>query len=402
MSRTAGREIKRIVISGYYGFNNTGDEAVLFSMIRELQKRLPGVKIRVLSHNPAQTKRAYGVKAVNRWNPLAILKAVARCDLLISGGGSLLQDATGPKSIAYYLAIVWLAKLFGKRAVFYAQGIGPVTGDLGRNLMRRIANRVDLITVRDHQSYMLLHELGIKKPPIHITADPVLGLTPEAADTAAGQQVLCRAGIAQLNTGNGERKPGGQAVVENPFVDVEECPGMVDRPLVGIALREWKGLTGYHRAVAAAADFLAERGCRVVFIPFHFPEDIAVGREVARLMGSPAVVLKEQLDTPRMLGVLGRCDLVLGMRLHALIMAAVMGVPAVGLSYDPKVDSFMKQVGLPVAGKVETVTGEELVKLLAEILPNLANLRDRMTGPVADLRRLAVQTADLVLNTIGK
>ena len=79
-----------ILISGYYGFNNIGDESILRTVIDNLREKVPDVDITVLSHAPAQTAEKYGVKAAARMSLWAIFRCVWRCDLLLSGGGSLL------------------------------------------------------------------------------------------------------------------------------------------------------------------------------------------------------------------------------------------------------------------------------------------------------------------------
>ena len=107
--------MKRILISGYYGFNNAGDEAILRLMIDNLRARCPEAGLTILSHNPEDTARRYGVRSVNRMNPFLILREILHCDLLISGGGSLLQDATSQRSLLYYLSILNLAQALHKK-----------------------------------------------------------------------------------------------------------------------------------------------------------------------------------------------------------------------------------------------------------------------------------------------
>ena len=114
-----------ILISGYYGFDNIGDESILRTLVTSLRERIPNCSLTVLSHDPAATREKYGVEAVERMSPLAIARAVRRCDMLISGGGSLLQDVTSSKSLHYYLAIIRFAQLLGKKVLIYSQGIGP-------------------------------------------------------------------------------------------------------------------------------------------------------------------------------------------------------------------------------------------------------------------------------------
>ena len=95
-----------ILISGYYGFDNIGDESILRTLVSSLREHIPDCSLTVLSHNPTSTREKYGVEAVDRMSPVAILRAVKKCDMLISGGGSLLQDVTSSKSLHYYLSII--------------------------------------------------------------------------------------------------------------------------------------------------------------------------------------------------------------------------------------------------------------------------------------------------------
>jgi polysaccharide pyruvyl transferase CsaB len=361
-----------VVISGYYGFDNAGDEAVLFSIIKTLRDLHPDLRLIVLSQDPPKTAKAYGVEAVNRWNGYSVFKALRQAELLISGGGSLLQDVTSPRNILYYLGIVWLAKLMRRRVIFYSQGIGPVNGVIGRSLVKKVANLVDVITIRDERSRKELSNMGVTKPPIYQTADPVLGLSRQDLDLQAGRELLTRNGI-------------------------DLC-----RPVLGVSVREWRGLTGYYKVLAKGCDHLARLGWQVVFIPMHFPADIAPSREVARLMQEPAVILRDKSSVATVMGVIGHAGLMLGMRLHALIMAAVAGVPVVGVSYDPKVTSFLKQVEQPVAGKVETLTEAELIQTLNQVLPDLSNLQQKVMEQVAELRQEARKAAHLTLELLGK
>ena len=104
-----------ILISGYYGFDNIGDESILRTLVSSLREHIPDCSLTVLSHNPTSTREKYGVEAVDRMSPMAILRAVKKCDMLISGGGSLLQDVTSSKSLHYYLSIIRCAEFFHKK-----------------------------------------------------------------------------------------------------------------------------------------------------------------------------------------------------------------------------------------------------------------------------------------------
>jgi len=359
---------KKIAISGYYGFQNIGDEAILYSMIQAFDT-IGGIEPIALSNNPKYTRKQYGIESVDRWKLFALIKSLRKCDQLVSGGGSLLQDVTGPKSIIYYLGVVFLAKLLGKKVMFYAQGIGPINTPRGKWLMKWLANKADLITVRDEASKKLLGQLGVNKPEIRETVDAVLGIDRKKVNTQPGEKLLTEMGI---------------------FKD--------EAPIIGVSLREWQNSDSYKKVMAKTCDNLIEMGYRIIFIPFHFPSDIDPGRDTIKLMsrGEKAVLMENQVDVEEMLGLLGSLHMMIGMRLHSLIMAAVMGVPIVGISYDPKVDSFMEQAFQPLAGRAEIITEGQLwdtVKIALETreanLPGYLQIIDKKREQALETARWA-------------
>ena len=132
-----------ILISGYYGFDNIGDESILRTLVSSLREHIPDCSLTVLSHNPASTREKYGVEAVERMSPMAILRAVKKCDMLISGGGSLLQDVTSSKSLHYYLSIIRCAQFFRKKVFIYSQGIGPIDRPGNRRAAAKARKKAD-------------------------------------------------------------------------------------------------------------------------------------------------------------------------------------------------------------------------------------------------------------------
>ncbi|NPV73183.1 MAG: polysaccharide pyruvyl transferase CsaB [Pelotomaculum sp.] len=356
----------KVVISGYYGFHNSGDEAMLHAMLLALRDAVPGLEVTVLSKNPDYTAREFGVRSVPRDNPLQVLKALRSADLLISGGGGLLQDVTGPKSIIYYLGIVAAARLLGRPVFFYAQGIGPVNTAAGRALVRLVANRVNAITVRDQDSMEELAALGVTRPPVCVTADPVLGLDPSSIDRERGRQILFSLGVRR-------------------------------GPVAGISVRPWKGPDGYKEAVARVADDLAAEGWQVLLVPMQYPADAVTCREVAARMRTGAVVL-DRAGYRDLLAVTANLDLAIGMRLHFLIFSAISGVPVIGIPYDPKVNRFLQSVGLPPGLSVENLKYGELLLKVKQVLEEKESISSRLKERVACLRREALRNASLVAN----
>ena len=101
---------KKAVISGYYGFDNFGDEAILNVLVSNLKKN--EIEVCVISKNPQKTSKKLDIKSVYTFSILSILKSIKSSDVLISGGGSLLQDVTSLKSLFYYLFIIFIALFF--------------------------------------------------------------------------------------------------------------------------------------------------------------------------------------------------------------------------------------------------------------------------------------------------
>lgn len=361
--------MSKIVISGYYGFTNAGDEAMLAAMIEALSELEPGVSITVISGDPKDTAARHGVAAVYRLNYPEIIKALAKCDLLISGGGSLLQDVTSDRSLYYYLSIMMLAKRLGKPVMLYGQGIGPVRGAMAQGAMRYIGNMVNLITVRDQGSCDELKSLGVAKPPIYVTADPVLAMHP--VDKHFGRQILRN-------------------------YDYEGAS-----PLIGISAREWRDWSHYKNVLAQMADQLCTTyGARVVFLPMQYPEDLTVSRKIAQRMKSPCVVLEEEFTTYELLSLVGNLDMLIGIRLHALIFAAVMQVPMIGISYDPKVDRFLETLGDRHVGTLQSVTAEKLMEKVKKVWQN-EHGKLAMRAQIDRLRGKAFANAELALELIG-
>lgn len=362
--------MSRVVISGYYGFGNAGDEAMLAAMIEALTDLEPNIHITVLSGNPEDTRCRHGVSAVFRLHYPEIIQALRNSDLLISGGGSLLQDVTSDRSLYYYLSIVMLAKKLNIPVMLYGQGIGPVRGTMAKAAVRLIGNSVDLITVRDDGSHKELKYLGITRPPVHVTADAVLAMHP--VDRQLGRTILRQHGLE------------GAA------------------PLIGFSVREWKDWRHYKDVLAQAADKMAEEfGARMVFLPMQWPDDLAVARKIVARMKRPAVVLTSEYTTSELLSLTGNLDLLIGIRLHALIFAAVMHVPMIGISYDPKVDRFLETIGDRHAGTLQTVSTEELVTKARVLLQEPGRWNGSHNERISALRDKAFRNAELALELIA-
>ena len=314
------KTMAKIMISGYYGFNNTGDEAILKSMVRAFKEKIPQVKITVLSHNPLQTSQTYKVRAINRLHLIKIIRCLRNVNLFISGGGGLLQDSTGKGwSILYYLGLILVAKIVKVPVMIYAQGIGPVSKQINKKLIKWILNKVDLITVRDSSSKELLENLGVVKPSIYVNSDPVFLL---------------------------KKKNINQTIDSYPCI--RELIHSDNRPLIGVSVREYKSNgSDLKRIFAQVADYLIKNyQAKIIFLPFKFDEDVHISEEILSLMKNKAEVLKIKLEPEELLSVLSRLSLVVGVRLHSIIFSSIANIPFVAFNYDPKVKYFVEDLGL--------------------------------------------------------
>ncbi|MDI3480565.1 MAG: hypothetical protein PWQ97_220 [Tepidanaerobacteraceae bacterium] len=360
----------KVLVSGYYGFGNTGDEAILAAIVESLKKLNNNIEITALSADPDMTRKLHGISAVKRTSPLNILKEITRSDLVISGGGGLLQDVTSSRSIPYYLFIVYMAKKMGKKVMFYANGVGPVYREINKRMIKLVGNTVDLITVRDNASKEQLENLGVRKPPLLVTADPAFVLEPVKD--------------------------------EKGFSILRENKIMLDdaRIKVGISLRPWNLGRG-REIIAKACDYMAKTfSADIVFLPMQFPKDYNESLEVMKLMKQEAHVLEKPMGPRELLWVSGKMDLIFGMRLHALIFGAMMGVPLLGLIYDPKVEHFLDMVKQPSAGRPGELDIIKLCSLLEEVLKHKEETRSFLLKIKEELREKALRNAELALELL--
>ena len=306
----AGARMSDIVISGYYGLGNSGDEALLKSIVDDLRSVEKDVSITALSANAHLTNKLYGVKTVNRLNVFSVIKELKEAKLLLSGGGTLIQDATSTKSLIYYLAIIFMAKLMGLKVMLYANGIGPLK-DKNIKKVKKVLNMVDLITLRENVSLEEIERCGIIKPKVIVTADPAFNLTPS-------------------------EKKRADEILSGYSIKKED-------KIIAVSVRFCKDIPqNFTEEMAQALDCLSKKGYIPLFIPMQKSMDTEISLEIASKMKENSKIIDEDLSVFDMLSVIGRCSIVCGMRLHALIFASVMNVPMAGIAYDPKIKGVME------------------------------------------------------------
>ena len=324
------------VICGAYGRGNAGDDAILEAILEEMRSIDPDMPVTVISKDPRSTRLACRVRSVSRVDLPGWLGAMRRAKLYINGGGSLIQDVTSRRSLWFYLMNIRAAKWAGCKVQMYGCGIGPVSRENHRKLAAKVLNRnVDVITLREPDSLEELKSMGVDRPDIRLTADPALTLSPAAEEKT--DSVLLRAGVPP----HGER-------------------------YICFALRPWPGFREKAPLFGAAARYAWERyGLSPVFTAVEKGQDPAAAREAARELGDiPRYFLDDAGAAGTIIGSLSRMEIVVSMRLHALIFAAGQGIPLAGVVYDPKVSAFLRYIGQENFTDLETLTEETLRRLI--------------------------------------
>ena len=334
--------MKRIMISGYYGFDNLGDEAILGSMIKMIKRINQDIEITILSNKAEQTSKRYDVNAVYRYDIFKIMSTMKRSDIFISGGGSLLQDVTSMKSVPYYLGLIFLGKVFNLKTIFFAQGVGPLNSKFNRFLVSKILKNTDYISVRDKDSKQLLKEIGINDNVVNLTEDPVYGLYNKESNEIKSEEIN----------------------------------------KIGISVRNWNDnnyinhITSFLNKLNKGKDFSVD------ILPFHKGEDIIISNRLKNKLKMKVNVLDYTDDFDKINKVYSTFDLFIGVRFHSLVFAAINLVPFIGISYDPKVSTLIKDFGYQYLITTKTVTEDLLTKEFNKLTTEISLIKDSINDIV--------------------
>jgi len=354
----------KIVISGYYGFNNSGDDALLMSIVDNIRSIDENAEITVLSNSPKDTKNTYKTNAIYRYNIFKLIYKVASCDLLISGGGTLIQDATSTKSLYYYLSIIRLAKMFKRKVMLYANGIGPLTSFRNIETTKNVLNQVDLITLRDENSKKEIDQIGITKPEIHVTADPAFLL---------------------------EADESGEGILENYGIPT-------DKKLLCVSVRKANNNPeDFEETIAEFCDYAVEKyDLFPVFLPMQRRVDYTIATSIKSKMKNRGVVVGTNYQVPQMLSLIEKMHICLGMRLHTLIYASSAGVPVIGIVYDPKVNGFLEYMGEENYINTEDISKDKLCEYLDKLCEDYDTTKSNLKYNVRLLQKKAEENVELL------
>ena len=380
----------RVVLSNCYGTQNVGDQGILVSMIDALQGGRPSIEVDVLTLTPADTHRRHpAVQAIRSGvlrGLLSTCRSLRRADVLVVGGGGILQDATSRGNLLLHLSRPILARMLGTPVVLSGVGIGPMRSRLGRWLTGVVCRRAEAISVRDQASADFLAEIGV--PTTSVTVAPDLALALQAEGPGEGADAV--PGFLQ------ELRTSAPLLI-----------GLSLRPPVGTRRQRRRRPPWFCeslRAVASTADDLAERhDARFVFVSMHPEQDDPLADELRSRMrcGERLAVLSGEATPKAVLRSIGLLDMLIGMRLHSLIFAAKTGVPFVAMSYDRKIAEFLHLLGMGdqmVATRNWTVEG--LTGVAEATLRRRGNIHETLQRVTPDLEARARENVEAIRRII--
>lgn len=294
------------MICGYYGEHNLGDDALLEVLLSELPSTCEPL---VTAHDQPWVRQRFGVATCDRRRLSEVLGKLASCDSLVLGGGSLLQDATSFQSLLYYLLLMATARLQRKPVLLWGQGLGPLRRPLSRSMVRLGLPLATAASWRDRASGQLAQRLGC--PSQAIGSDPVWAYPRGSWRGKKGPIVLCWRPIGAL---------------------------------------EPNGWSPYLQALASLAE---HSGRELLWLPFHRRQDRGLLQRLNQAQLVPNLVMERsrevEVEDPSMaMALFAEAGLVVAMRLHGLILAALAGSPVAALSYDPKVAAAAQGLGCPL------------------------------------------------------
>lgn len=312
----------RILLCGYFGCGNLGDDAILVGLSESLADL--DVEFTMLSGSPEETFRLYGMRSVPRMDLKAVQAAILESDYVVFPGGSIFQDVTSVRSAGYYNSLISRAKKAHKKVFLLGQGVGPLNSFLGKRFAVGAFNMADEVVVRDPGSLTLLQKLGVRRP-VRVGADMGFLMPP----------------------------PPDQTEDTSYQVGSMRTIGISPRPF-------GKNVKGIRQLFADLAKRLYGANLMPVMIEMDQNEDGPLIYEIGKILGGKVPDIRKMSTPMQVQQRMARMEAVIAMRLHAGILAASVGVPPYMISYDPKVTALAKLLEIAPAPPIEGLTADRL------------------------------------------
>lgn len=283
--------MKKLLLVGYFGFDNLGDELLLISLLDYLKRNLNDIEPIVLYNKPLS--EVYGARVLSRRH---LLNGIRMVDGVCFAGGSILQDVTSLRSLIYYLGIILLSLIMKRPVIMVSQGIGPIRTRVGKRLLR-LLNFIYSISVRDRDSLEMLEKVGVYKPKCYLGNDLVLYLNLEKFRKTLTEKS------------------------RDVLILVREYPNFKEGDFL-----------------KAIARFREKYNLDISVMITHKLEDKNISERFARRLGCDLISWENPFS---IFSVMSTFKLIISMRLHPLIISTLLDIPFLGVVYDPKVKAFI-------------------------------------------------------------
>lgn len=346
-------KIRWMVSESIWGFVNT----LNFSILKKMR-----VSIKPCKYTFSPSKRA-------------VLKAFSDADIVVSIGGEMLNDYNW-KRLPLFLYGYWLGCIMGKTVAIFPQSIGPLNKSFIKLIVRYVLKQCDLVFPRDRISLMNVKKLGVPERKVHLIPDVAVNQPYISPDRA--KLLLKKEGV-----------------------------NLDGRPLIGITISKFKesDYQRYFLVIKQLCQFIITtiKGTVVFFSP-NMPyrqeiSDLSLAQDLHKeLPVKENVKVLSNLYSPREFkGMLGELDLFISTRMHASILATMMGTPTITINTQPKLKGYMQMIHQsPWACEVKDFTVEMANKLVEDILANSAQVRTSLEKAKCEVKGRVIMAAKLL------
>jgi len=375
--------MNNIILYGYYGHGNLGDEAILQILLNEF-KKVSGISLTIFTSKAKQVSLDYKIKTINSdlhiWKPLRIIKqliAILKCDLFILGGGGLLKDyGSSSRNLKTWLFWLRIAQILKKKTALYGVGVENIRYPQSRSILKKSLKKTNIILLRDYSSKKLLENLGIINENIRVISDPTILFSVE--------KEIC---IKNLS--------------EHPKIIINVRHWHDHGPYI----KDPEKNKNFLKVISEVGDYLIDNyKAELNFIPMRttaYDNDIKIANHIIVLMKNKSLVkiYPERPSVDEYLEILKNTDLVIGMRLHSIIIPSSIGIPVIGLEYMPKVKAFMESIGkVEYSHNINNISSETIINSINKLFNEYSQYSECVLNKVSKLRKITKSYLTLLVS----
>ncbi|GGD28609.1 polysaccharide pyruvyl transferase family protein [Pontibacillus salipaludis] len=305
--------MKKVLLRGYYGFNNFGDDALLHTLIYRIFNDNNRYQITVLSKGEVFDDPKIKFSSTKKLN---ILKEVIQNNVLVFGGGSQFQDfgtKNNKKELIFKLLLIILAKVSGSKVIQLGISVGPLKTRIGKTLAKASLLLSDKTFVRDDKSFRFLEENLPAKKKYFLIPDLTLLLHDLKNNDAQ----------AEINIG----------INVLPYHKTTKA---------NIESQD-KLFSNLRKALINIKD--NNPNIRFTFFAFQNDSNVSDKTEIEKISDGDSQVISYFNSVEDFNESINKCTHFISMRFHAAVFAYMNRIPQINLGYHQKCLEFMEYYG---------------------------------------------------------